>query len=90
MYFFTADFDISCKHIGINNGSGGVYLGLTGNIEIGGTVSLNVQTATLEHVAIIDPSDNTFTYTDLTYVTGVTATTANGQTIHFESGLATA
>lgn len=79
-----------CKHIGINNGSGGVYLGLTGNIEIGGTVSLNVQTATLEHVAIIDPSDNTFTYTDLTYVTGVTATTANGQTIHFESGLATA
>jgi hypothetical protein len=80
----------NCKHLGINNGAGGAYLGLTGDIQLAGTVSLDVQTATLEHVAIIDPSDNTFTYTDLTYVTGVTATMANGQTLHFESGLATA
>lgn len=80
----------NCKHLGINNGSGGSYLGLTGDIQLAGTVSLDVQTATLEHVAIIDPSDNSLSYTNLTYVTGVTATAANGQTIHFESGLATA
>lgn len=80
----------NCKHLGINNGAGGAYLGLTGDIQLAGTVSLDVQTATLEHVAIIDPSDNSLSYTNLTYVSGVTATAANGQTLHFESGLATA
>ena len=79
-----------CKHLGINNGEGGAYLGLTGTLHIPSDAQLSVTTATLEHVAIIDPSDNSLSYTNLTYVSGVTISSGNGQDIHIESGLVTA
>ena len=73
----------NCKHIGVNNGTA-AYMGLTDDLQI---PSVTVQTATLHNVAIINPTDNTFTYTDLTYVSGVTV---GNTTIHIEKGLVTA
>lgn len=78
----------NCKHIGVNNGTQ-AYMGLTGDLQIPGDISLDVQTETLQNVAILDPNDNSLSYTDLTYVSSV-ALTADGQTVHIEKGLVTA
>lgn len=78
----------NCKHIGVHNGSTG-YIGLTDDIVIPEPAVLNVQTQTLEHVAIIDPSDGSFSYVNLTYVSGVTVTSGTN-TLHIEKGLVTA
>lgn len=73
----------NCRHIGVNNGTQ-EFMGLTGDLLV---PDVEVQTETLSNVAIVDPDDNSISYTDLTYVSGVTVTT---QTVHVEKGLVTA
>lgn len=77
----------NCKHIGVNNGEGGVFIGRTANLQIADGTSLNVQTATLNNVALIDPTDNSISSTSITYVTGVTI---GNLTVHVEKGIVTA